>query len=114
MRWTKASADETIGTRRGENEAETRRGYYPTYVISHSRTSPSTVTSMTFPVRRPSTALPIGETGVTTERWPSPAGVGERDSGFDWREEERAPLAVSASSILGGDLADRRHRARRA
>ena len=48
--------------------ANVRERRYPTNVISHSRTSPSTVTSMTSPVRRPITALPIGDIGVTTDR----------------------------------------------
>ncbi len=40
----------------------------PTYVICHSLSSPSTVTSTTSPAFLPITAFPIGETGVTTER----------------------------------------------
>ena len=41
---------------------------YPTNVIAHSSGSPFTTTSIVSPTRRPSTALPTGDDGVTTDR----------------------------------------------
>jgi len=46
-----------------------RRGLpYPTNVIAHSSGSPFTTTSIVSPTRRPITAFPTGDAGVTTER----------------------------------------------
>ncbi len=69
----------------------------------HSLLAPFTTTSTTSPTRRPSTARPIGELGVTTERNPSPPGPVELDARADRSEEERASLGAVFDLDDGAD-----------